>query len=168
MGRTAEWFGYEHEGIKPDIITLAKGLGAGLPLGAMITLGDKAPKFKSGEHGSTFGGNPISCAAANSAIDFIVKKSILSKVNESSEFLKGELSGTSGISEIRGRGLLLGIVLDTPLAQEVAAKALDNGLLINAPAKNVIRIAPALNVGKKELRTFISKFSEALNEAQNG
>ena len=80
MGRTGEWFGYEHEGVKPDVITLAKGLGGGLPLGAMISLGSKVPTFRPGEHGSTFGGNPIACAAANAAIDFIVENDLLEHV----------------------------------------------------------------------------------------
>ena len=168
MGRTGEWFGYEGEGISPDIITLAKGLGGGLPLGAMITVGKKVPAFKPGEHGSTFGGNPISCAAANAAIDFIVKKDLLEKVAISGEFLKAQLAKIPGVSEVRGQGLLLGIVLDSNVASAIAAKAQINGLLINAPAKNVIRIAPALIVDKKELREFVEIFAITVHEVLNG
>jgi len=168
MGRTGEWFGYELEGITPDIITLAKGLGGGLPLGAMITLGKKVPAFKPGEHGSTFGGNPISCAAANAAVDFIVKKDLLEKVSISGEFLKAQLSKIPGVAAVRGQGLLLGIVLESNVANDVAMKAQQNGLLINAPAKNVIRIAPALIVDKKELREFVEIFDRTLNEVLNG
>jgi acetylornithine aminotransferase len=168
MGRTGEWFGYESEGIAPDIITLAKGLGGGLPLGAMITLGNRAPAFKPGEHGSTFGGNPISCAAANAALDFIVKKDLLVKVSEAGEYLKGALSKLPGVAEVRGRGLLLGIVLESNIASAISAKASSHGLLINAPSKNVIRIAPALIVSKKELREFVTLFSKTLHEVQNG
>ena len=168
MGRTGEWFGYESEGIRPDIITLAKGLGGGLPLGAMITLGDKVPAFKPGEHGSTFGGNPISCAAANAVIDFIVKRDILEKVAIDGEFLKMQLAQIPGVEQVRGRGLLIGIVLQSPVASQVAAKAMSKGLLINAPGKNVIRIAPALIVSKKEINQFIKLFSETLDEVLNG
>ena len=168
MGRTGEWFGYESEGLKPDIITLAKGLGGGLPLGAMITLGEKAPAFKPGEHGSTFGGNPVSCAAANAAIDFIVKKNLLKQVSTSGKFLKTKLAKVPGVIDVRGRGLLLGIVLEANVAAAVVAKAMSNGLLINAPSKNVIRIAPPLIVNKKELSEFVKLFSRTLNEVLNG
>ncbi len=168
MGRTGEWFGYESEAIKPDIITLAKGLGAGLPLGAMITLGEKSPRFKPGEHGSTFGGNPVSCAAANAAIDFIVKKDLLRKVSTSGKYLKVMLAKVPGVVEVRGRGLLLGIVLDANVATAVASKAMSNGLLINAPSRNVIRIAPPLIVSKKELSEFVKVFARTLNEVLNG
>jgi len=168
MGRTGEWFGYEHEGIAPDIITLAKGLGGGLPLGAMITLGKKVAAFKPGEHGSTFGGNPISCAAANAAIDFIVKKKLLKSVSDAGEYLKKSLGKVPGVTEVRGGGLLIGIVLDSNIASAVVSRARTNGLLINAPDKGVIRIAPALTVSKPELREFIKIFSKSLDEVQNG
>lgn len=168
MGRTGEWFGYESEGIVPDIITLAKGLGGGLPLGAMITLGERVPAFKPGEHGSTFGGNPISCAAANAAIDFIVKKKLMKKVASAGEYLKSSLERIPGVTEVRGRGLLLGIVLDSNIATAVVAKARTRGLLINAPDKDVLRIAPALIVSKTELREFVKIFSKSLDEVQNG
>ena len=168
MGRTGEWFGYEHEGIAPDIITLAKGLGGGLPLGAMITLGKKVAAFKPGEHGSTFGGNPISCAAANAAIDFIVKKKLLKSVSDAGEYLKKSLGKVPGVTEVRGGGLLIGIVLDSNIASAVVSRARTNGLLINAPDKGVIRIAPALIVSKPELREFVKIFSKSLDEVQNG
>jgi len=168
MGRTGEWFGYESEGIKPDMITLAKGLGGGLPLGAMITLGDRSPAFKPGEHGSTFGGNPVSCAAANAAIDFIVKKDVLKKVATSGKYLKVMLAKVPGVAQVRGRGLLLGIVLDANVATAVATRAMSNGLLINASSRNVIRIAPPLIVSKKELSEFVKVFARTLNEVLNG
>lgn len=168
MGRTGEWFGFEHEGIVPDIITLAKGLGGGLPLGAMITLGEKTPAFKPGEHGSTFGGNPISCAAAIAAIDFIVKKELLGRVAVSGAYLKTQLAKIPGVAHVRGRGLLLGIVLDSNIAADVTAKAASYGILVNSPSKNVIRIAPALVVSKSEIREFIKLFRKSLDEVRNG
>lgn len=168
MGRTGDWFGYETEGISPDVITLAKGLGGGLPLGAMITLGKIVPAFKPGEHGSTFGGNPISCAAANATVDFIVKKELLTRVSIAGEYLKAKLLKVQGVSSVRGRGLLLGIVLELNVAQALVEKAMRNGLLINAPAKDVIRIAPALIVSKKELQEFVKIFTKSLHEVLNG
>lgn len=168
MGRTGQWFGFEEEGIRPDIITLAKGLGGGLPLGAMITLGDRAPAFKPGEHGSTFGGNPISCAAANAAIDFIVKKDLLKQVTLDGLFLKKQLEKIPGVVEVRGRGLLLGVVLESNLASAIASKAMSNGLLLNAPSKNVIRLAPALTVSKTQLRDFVKLFAKTVHQVQNG
>jgi len=168
MGRTGQWFGFEEEGIRPDIITLAKGLGGGLPLGAMITLGDRAPAFKPGEHGSTFGGNPISCAAANAAIDFIVKKDLLKQVTLGGLFLKKQLEKIPGVVEVRGRGLLLGVVLESNLASAIASKAMSNGLLLNAPSRNVIRLAPALTVSKTQLRDFVKLFGKTVHQVQNG
>ena len=168
MGRTGQWFGFEEEGIRPDIITLAKGLGGGLPLGAMMTLGDRAPAFKPGEHGSTFGGNPISCAAANAAIDFIVKKDLLKQVTQGGLFLKKQLEKIPGVVEVRGSGLLLGVVLESNLASAIASKAMSNGLLLNAPSKNVIRLAPALTVSKTQLRDFVKLFAKTVHQVQNG
>ena len=134
----------------------------------MITLGDRWPTFKPGEHGSTFGGNPVSCAAANAAIDFIVKKDVLKKVATSGKYLKVMLAKVPGVAQVRGRGLLLGIVLDANVATAVASKAMSNGLLINAPSRNVIRIAPPLIVSKKELSEFVKVFARTLNEVLNG
>ena len=168
MGRTGQWFGFEEEGITPDIITLAKGLGGGLPLGAMITLGDRAPAFKPGEHGSTFGGNPIACAAANAAIDFIVKKDLLKQVTLGGLLLKKQLEKIPGVVEVRGRGLLLGVVLESNIASAIASKAMANGLLLNAPSKNVIRLAPALTVSKTQLRDFVKLFAKTVHQVQNG
>ena len=168
MGRTGNWFGFEEEGIRPDIITLAKGLGGGLPLGAMISLGNNAPSFKPGEHGSTFGGNPISCAASNAAIDYIVKKDLLERVTDSGTYLKKQLRKIPGVTEVRGRGLLLGIVLESKLSSAVATKAMANGLLINAPSKSVIRLAPALIVSKKQLHDFVDLFAKTIDQVQNG
>ena len=162
MGRTGFWFGYEHEEIVPDVITLAKGLGGGLPLGAMIAIGPAAHLFKPGEHGSTFGGNPVSCAAGLATINEIEKKSLNEKALEVGEFLKSELLKIDGVSEVRGRGLLLGIVLEKDWAKEIANFLLAKGVLVNAPNENTIRIAPPLIVTKKECDKFIKIFNEVL------
>jgi acetylornithine/N-succinyldiaminopimelate aminotransferase len=168
MGRTGEWFGYEYEGIVPDVITLAKGLGGGLPMGAMIALGRASHLFVPGDHGSTFGGNPVACASALAAIDVIEKESLLKKVRAFEILIKSELSKMTGVVEVRGQGLLLGVVL----AKDNAAKVRDSmqlrGVLVNAPSPNVIRIAPALTVIEKEVRKFISIFATTLKEDPDG
>ena len=162
MGRTGFWFGYEQEEIIPDVITLAKGLGGGLPLGAMIAIGSAAELFKPGEHGSTFGGNPISCAAGLAAINEIEKRSLNEKALELGEFLKNELLNIEGVSEVRGRGLLLGIGLEKPWAKEIANYLLAKGVLVNSPNENTIRIAPPLIITKKEASKFVKVFSEVM------
>jgi len=162
MGRTGSWFGYEYSGIVPDIITLAKGLGGGLPLGAMIALTDAAPRFAPGDHGSTFGGNPISCAAGLAAISVIEKQELMRRATEAEVRIKEHLTKLPGVREVRGSGLLIGIVLDDDIAAELVESARHSGLLINAPAKNVIRIAPALTVTAAHVNEFIKKFSQIL------
>lgn len=165
MGRTGFWFGYEHEEIKPDVITLAKGIGGGLPLGAMIALGSAAKLFQPGEHGSTFGGNPVSCAAGLAAIAEIEKRSLNEKALELGEYLKTNLLEIAGVSEVRGRGLLIGIGLDKPWAKEIANFLLAKGVLVNAPNDQTIRLAPPLIVTKKDCDKFIKIFNEVM---QNG
>ena len=165
MGRTGFWFGYEHEEIKPDVITLAKGIGGGLPLGAMIALGSAAKLFQPGEHGSTFGGNPVSCAAGIAAIAEIEKRSLNEKALELGEYLKTKLLEIAGVSEVRGRGLLIGIGLDKPWAKEIANFLLAKGVLVNAPNDQTIRLAPPLIVTKKDCDKFIKIFNEVM---QNG
>jgi len=167
IGRTGDWFGYEYSGVKPDVITLAKGLGGGLPLGAMIALGPASHLFQAGDHGSTFGGNPIATAAALAVLSAIEKEKILSHVNELSSFLFTELALIPGVNEVRGAGLLIGLELDKPVAKSLVKKSQELGLLINAPGDTVIRIAPALNISMRDAKTFISIFSAALKEVRN-
>lgn len=162
MGRTGEWFGYEHSGIIPDIITLAKGLGGGLPLGAMISVTKNSPSFSVGDHGSTFGGNPVSCAAGLAAISVIEKKFLLDRVKKIAALIKSELSILPGVVEVRGEGLLLGIVLADEISSAVVSQAAANGLLLNAAKPGVVRIAPALIVTDSQVREFVTKFSRSL------
>ncbi len=162
MGRTGTWFGYEIEGITPDVITIAKGLGGGLPLGAMIALGRSSNLFKPGDHGSTFGGNPVACAAANATINVIQSKGLLKSNVVLGNLLKSELTKIPGISEVRGRGLLIGIVLKTVSAKALAVDLLNNGMLVNATSDEVIRIAPALIITKKNVMDFVAEFRKSL------
>jgi acetylornithine aminotransferase len=146
------------------VITLAKGLGGGLPLGAMIALGSAADLFIPGDHGSTFGGNPVCCASALATINEIEEKKVLAQVQKRSELLKISLSALPGVKEVRGEGLLLGIVLKKNKAVELKQVLQDRGVLVNAPAKNVIRIAPPLNVSLVHTKSFISSFDLAMKE----
>ena len=168
IGRTGTWFGYEEEKIRPDVITLAKGLGGGLPLGAMITLGSNSPQFAPGEHGTTFGGNPVAAAAGLAAIEYLEKNRLLVSVKSYEKRLKIKLGAIRGVVEVRGRGLLLGIALDGSYAKELAAELSQRGILVNAPNEETIRIAPALIVTKLQIDKFITVFKECIQEVDHG
>ena len=160
MGRTGEWFGYESEGIVPDVITLAKGLGGGLPLGAMIAIGNSAQLFEPGSHGSTFGGNPIACASALAAISVLENKNLLARNKALELTLKLELSKSPLVESVRGAGLLLGIVLKLDIAKKLAQELQVAGVLVNATSESLIRIAPPLVVTDKQVNAFIKIFRE--------
>ena len=166
MGRTGDWFGYEYSGITPDVITLAKGLGGGLPLGAMIALGKAADLFQAGDHGSTFGGNPVTTAAGLAAIKFIETQDILQKVEEQGLYLMQELALISGVKEVRGAGLLIGIELESLKASEVSDAMREAGVLVNAANGTTIRIAPALIVTDAQINKFIATFRKVITDAK--
>ena len=168
MGRTGSWFGYEDEGIKPDMITVAKGLGGGLPLGAMIALGRSASLLTPGSHGTTFGGNPIATAAALAVIEEIEKKNYLSLNLVKGALLRNLLSPIVGVTTVRGRGLLIGIVLKEAKAKEVAAALMTRGFLVNAANDEVIRIAPAFIITEKQIMAFVGAFHDACEEIYHG
>ena len=165
MGRTGDWFGYEYSGVKPDVITLAKGLGGGLPLGAMIALGPASQLFAVGDHGSTFGGNPVATAAALAVISAIEKEKILAHVDEVGDYLLAELALIQGVTEVRGAGLLIGLTLEKSVAKSTVKKCQELGALINAPGDSTIRLAPALNISMKQAEKFVTIFARALKEA---
>lgn len=164
IGRTGQWFGYEYSGIKPDVITVAKGLGAGLPLAAMIAVGKTSQLFDPGDHGSTFGGNPVTTAASIAAIKWIEKNKILIKCKADFKYLSSNISSISGVSEVRGAGLLIGIALQKNTSSEVAAALQAKGFLVNAANPNTIRIAPALNISMKELNQFVKALKEVMSD----
>jgi acetylornithine aminotransferase len=166
MGRTGDWFGYEYSGITPDVITLAKGLGGGLPLGAMIALGKAADLFQPGDHGSTFGGNPVTTAAGLAAIKFIESQEILSKVEKQGAHLMQELALIPGVKEVRGAGLLLGIELESLKASDISDAMRTAGVLVNAANATTIRIAPALIVSDVQINKFISIFRKVIADAK--
>jgi acetylornithine aminotransferase len=166
MGRTGDWFGYEYSGVTPDVITLAKGLGGGMPLGAMIALGKAADLFQPGDHGSTFGGNPVTTAAGLAAIKFIESQKILSKVEKQGAHLMQELALIPGVKEVRGAGLLLGIELESLKASDISDAMRAAGVLVNAANATTIRIAPALIVSDAQINRFISIFRKVIADAK--
>ena len=167
MGRTGTWFGYEHEGINPDIITLAKGIGGGLPLGAMITIGEKSNLFQPGSHGSTFGGNPISCAAANAVISEIKAKRYLLSNAKKGKLLEESIKNISGVKEVRGRGLLIGIEFTNPIAENAGLKLEKAGFLINSVNPNTIRLAPSYLIKDSDIKRFTESLKEIVGGSKN-
>ena len=166
MGRTGDWFGYEYSGITPDVITLAKGLGGGLPLGAMIALGKAADLFQPGDHGSTFGGNPVTTAAGLAAIKFIESQKLLKKIEKRGAFLMQELALIPGVAEVRGAGLLLGIELENLKSSDVASALQKEGVLVNAANPTTIRLAPALIVTDVQIKKFITIFKKVMSDGK--
>jgi acetylornithine aminotransferase len=158
MGRTGEWFGFENEGVVPDVITLAKGLGGGLPLGAMIAIGSASSLFEPGSHGSTFGGSPVACASALASIKYLEDEQILLRVKNLELTLKLEISKNPIVAQVRGSGLLIGIVLKEPIAKKFISDLQQNGILANATSDSVIRIAPPLIVSDSQVSQFIEVF----------
>ncbi|MEU2263303.1 acetylornithine transaminase [Streptomyces sp. NPDC019645] len=167
IGRTGHWFEYQaHEGVDPDVVTLAKGLGGGLPLGAAIAFGPAAELLRPGQHGTTFGGNPVACAAGLAVLGTL--DGTLDEVKRTGEKLRDgiESLGHPLVSHVRGAGLLLGIVLTEPLAAQVQQVAQGAGLLVNAPAPDVVRIMPPLIIGDAEVDAFLRALPGILDEAQ--
>lgn len=148
IGRTGTWFAFQHSRIKPDVMALAKGLANGVPIGACLTAGPAAGLFKPGNHGSTFGGNPLACAAALATLDVIEEENLMKNAVELGAFIQSDLAakfaGNPGVKDIRVKGLMIGIELAHPCG-ELVQQALDAGLLINVTADNVVRLLPPLN-----------------------
>lgn len=153
IGRTGSWFAHQHAGIQPDVMTLAKGLGSGVPIGACLTASAATGVFKPGNHGSTFGGNPLACVAALTTLAVIEEEGLLERAFNLGERMcarvRGALVGGGGIAEVRGAGLMIGIELDRPCGALVAA-GLEAGILINVTAEKVIRLLPPLVMSDEE------------------
>ena len=159
IGRTGTWFGFQHSGVVPDVITLAKGLGGGMPIGACLARGAAAEVFKPGSHGSTFGGNPLACAAALATLEAIDQEGLLENATRIGEHirtgLRASLVGLVGVVDIRGEGLMIGIELDRPCA-ELVAIAREQGVLINVTADKVIRLVPPLIYSQAEANALVA------------
>ena len=153
MGRTGRWFAHQHAGIRPDVMTLAKALGNGVPIGACIARGAAAGVFQPGKHGSTFGGNPLTSRAALAVVETLERDGLIERAARLGERMRAgfaaRLGGLEGVVSIRGRGLMLGIELDRPCA-ELVGRALQQGLLINVTAGNVVRLLPPLVISDDE------------------
>ncbi|MFG3348868.1 acetylornithine transaminase [Streptomyces sp. NPDC048018] len=168
IGRCGTWFEHQaHDGVDPDIVTLAKGLGGGLPLGATVAFGPAAELFEPGHHGTTFGGNPVACAAGLAVLDTLGADAVLDEVKRLGEKLRDGIEGLGHplVSHVRGSGLLLGIVLTESLAPQVQQAAQDAGLLVNAPAPDVVRLMPPLIIGDAEVDAFLRALPGVLEVA---
>jgi acetylornithine/N-succinyldiaminopimelate aminotransferase len=158
IGRTGKWFAHQHTSILPDVMTLAKGLGSGVPVGVCLTAGKAAGTFGPGNHGSTFGGNPLACTAALTTLEIMENDQLPEHARNLGEFimngLRSRLSGVTGIAEIRGQGLMIGIELSKPCGALVQ-QALEQGLLINVTSENVIRLLPPLVFTQEEAQQLL-------------
>ena len=168
LGRTGNWFGYEKSGIKPDVITLAKGLGGGLPMGAMLVTGEAKELFEPGQHGSTFGGNPVVASAALATLNFIEKEDLLNNATNMGQLLIKLITQIEGVTEVRGRGLLLGIGLKDVMAKDVELECRKLGLLLNAVNENTLRLAPALIVNIDQVKRCAEIIDDAIRNVKNG
>ncbi len=167
MGRTGKWFAFQHSGILPDVMTLAKGLGSGVPIGACLAAGKATGTFKPGNHGSTFGGNPLASTAGLTTLNILEQDKLLAHAGQIGQFIRDgfatALQGVAGIKEIRGQGLIIGIELDKPCG-ELVKQALSKGLLINVTADSVIRLLPPLILSQAEAQHLIDTLSPLIKE----
>jgi len=163
MARTGYWFAKDYYGVEPDVMTLAKGLGAGMPIGAVLAIEKVASAIKPGDHGTTFGGNPVACASALASIEVIKKENLLEQAREKGRWLRDqvELMGDPSVKEIRGLGLMIGIEFDyetKPLVLEM----LHQGVIANATADNVLRLVPPLNISQNDLGLALKVLSKSM------
>ncbi len=171
MGRTGAWFAHQHGGIAADVMTLAKSLGNGVPIGACLARGQAALALGPGSHGSTFGGNPLACAAALAVVDTIRRQKLVQRAAEAGDrivsSLKHALAGQNCVVEIRGRGLMIGVELDQPCG-ELVAMALESGLLINVTADRVVRLLPPLIISDEQIDRIVGTLSELIRRWNAG
>jgi acetylornithine/N-succinyldiaminopimelate aminotransferase len=167
IGRTGRWFAYQREGIAPDVITVAKGLAGGIPIGACIGIGAAATLLAKGEHGSTFGGNPLACAAALAVLDTIERDGLVDSAAKVGEYLAAAIEALANplVTGIRGSGLLIGITLAQPVAARATAAALDAGYIVNDVAPDVIRLAPPLILTTAQVDEFAVALPAILDAA---
>jgi acetylornithine aminotransferase len=167
LGRTGVWFAHQHSGIVPDVMTLAKGLGSGVPVGACLTAGRAAGVFKPGNHGSTFGGNPLACVAGLTTLDVIESDGLMARATHLGELFRNQfraaLTGVAGVVEVRGSGLMIGIELDRPCA-ELVKTALEAGLLINVTADRVVRLLPPLVMSDVEAGELVERLAPLIRK----
>jgi acetylornithine aminotransferase len=158
LGRTGKWFVYQHAGFLPDVVPLAKGLGSGVPVGACVVGGRARGVLKPGNHGSTFGGNPLAMTAVVATIDTMKEEGLLANAARVGEIIRGGLSQIHGIPEVRGMGLMIGVDMGAPCG-ELVRQALDAGLVINVTADNVVRLLPPLVMSEAEGRLVVERLA---------
>ena len=167
IGRTGKWFAYQHAGILPDVMTLAKGLGSGVPIGTCLTAGKATGTFQPGNHGSTFGGNPLACTAGLTTLNIIEQDKLMAHADKLGRFLREgfatALQGVNGVKEIRGQGLMIGIELGKPCG-DLVKLALAKGLLINVTADSVIRLLPPLVMSQDEAQLLLNILCPLIKE----
>jgi acetylornithine/N-succinyldiaminopimelate aminotransferase len=163
-GRTGDWFVYQAEGVVPDAVALAKGLGGGFPIGALVGFGPAAQLLQPGQHGSTYGGNPLATAVSGAVLAEIEDAGLVANAAIRGAQLRDAIAGMASplVAELTGRGLLIGVVLTAPVAQKVVAAAQERGLIVNAAADSRIRLAPPLIIGDVEIAEFTERFAAAL------
>jgi acetylornithine aminotransferase len=164
VGRTGDWFAHTRYGVTADIVTVAKGLGGGFPVGAAIGLGPAADLLQPGNHGTTFGGNPVAAAAANTVLDVIERDGLLANAQQVGAQLRAGLVHPQ-VTEVRGAGLLVGLDLSAPVAAHVVAVALERGFVVNDPTPQGIRLAPPLILSAEEADSFLGAWPGILEEA---
>ena len=168
IGRTGPWFAFQDSPVTPDVITVAKALANGLPIGACVARGQAAKTFQPGDHATTFGGNPVTCAAALAVLDWIEREGVLATARTRGDRLRAGLGslvdGSPLAVGVRGRGLLLGLELSTPVAAEVEAACRDRFLLLNAVAPDVVRLAPPLTISRAEVDQAVDLLGQAVDE----
>ena len=169
MGRTGAWMAHHllAPGVVPDVVTLAKGLGGGIPIGAVVTTGEAAALLEPGQHGTTFGGNPVACAAALAVIETIRSQALLNRVQQLGSVWSRELAAVDGVDQVRGRGLLLGVGMEDglPPAAELTAALATRGFIVNAPRPDTIRLAPPFILSDDDARAFTTTLSKVLARA---
>lgn len=167
IGRTGTWFAHQRSGIRPDILTLAKGLGGGLPIGAVLGIGPAGKLLSAGQHGSTFAGNPVCAAAALAVLSTIESDRLLDHVDSLGKHITSAVEdlGHRLVQSVRGAGLLLGIVLTEPLSAETVAAAMEAGFILNAPAPDVLRLAPPLILTTEQADSFVAALPGILDRA---
>lgn len=161
VGRTGYFFAHQQEGIVPDVVTMAKGLGGGLPIGATLATGTAAELFTPGSHGTTFGGNPVSCAAA-AAVLSLIDDDFLAEVKRKGERLSTGLRAVRGVRGVRGRGLMLGVELENPVAKHAVTAGYRHGLILNAPSDEIVRLTPPLVITDEQIDDAVVRFADTL------
>ncbi|MFV8382418.1 acetylornithine transaminase [Corynebacterium hindlerae] len=165
IGRTGDFFAHQHDGVIPDVVTMAKGLGGGLPIGACLAHGAAAKLFTPGSHGTTFGGNPVSCAAGNVVLS-VIDDDFCADVKRKGAALAEQVAQLPQVDHVRGRGLMLGVVLKGEWAKQAVAKSPEYGVIVNAPSASVLRLTPPLIISDEEIEAAVQRIGELLADVE--